>query len=188
VELVQYPAQEIHAGKLEATRQREQERRLRYRAFLASDASYEIKAGVQRGASNGASAWLAALPVAEHDLCYTSAQWEDVIALRYGQPLRHLPERCGCGARFSEAHGIQCPLGGFPHARHDMVRDFLLALADKAFDNARKEPKLDALTDEEKEELAAKYRTAKLENNPRGDISLWGLLRENQRCFLDVRI
>ena len=129
VDIGSFPAEEIQKLKASWNTQREQDRVQRFRQFLASDADRRLLLGVQHGAARGAPAWLAAIPLQSHDLCLNRKEWADVIALRFGQPLRNLPKRCGCGSDFSEPHGLQCPLGGFVIARHDTLRDFFTVSA-----------------------------------------------------------
>ena len=188
VELNAYPAEEIRKLKRELTQRRDEDRIGRYSQFQASDADVETRRAIVRGAEPGASAWLAGLPIREAGLDLDRPEWEDNIALRLGQPLRHLPKFCGCGKVFTVAHGLQCATGGFVMARHNSLRDFFVALSDAIFRYVRREPRLESLSEEEKLKLEAQYKTANLAENPRGDFSIVGLFRQGERCFMDVRV
>ena len=131
---------------------------------------------------------MTATPLQHHDMCYEWAEWADVMALRFGLPLRNMPVRCGCGKAFSEAHALQCNLGGFVIARHDAIRDFFLSVAKYIFNRGvDKEPKFESLSEDAKKELAELYNCT-IKENPRGDISIVGLLRRGERCFIDFRV
>ena len=121
-------------------------------------------------------------------MCLSQEQWADVMALRFGQPLRNLPVLCGCGAAFSVPHGLECKTGGFINARHNDLRDFFISFAQAVFSLVRREPKLRSLSEDEMKDYAAKYKTPNLKENPRGDFSIVGLFREFERCFMDVRV
>ena len=188
VELKAYPAEKIRKLKNEVAARRDKERVRRYTRFMASGAPESMRRAVEKAAAIGASAWLASLPIKEWGMCLSQEQWADVIALRFGQPLRNLPVLCGCGTAFSIPHGLECKTGGFINARHNDLRDFFISFAQAVFSLVRREPKLRSLSEDEMKDYAAKYKTPNLKENPRGDFSIVGLFREFERCFMDVRV
>ena len=166
IELPSFPADEIQSRRREWINRREKDRKRRFRSFIASEADLEVREAVYRGAEQGASAWLSVVPIRKHDLCLDRQEWADAMALRFGQTPHNLPVRCGCGKPGEAAHFLHCPLGGFPHARHNVLRDFLLDMCVAVFARVRREPRLESLSQEQKVELAARYRTAAITENP----------------------
>ena len=56
-----------------------------------------------------ATAWLSALPLAEHLFDLSAEQWRDRLALQVGWQLKGLPAKCdGCGEPFTMDHTLCC--------------------------------------------------------------------------------
>ena len=93
----------------------------------------------------GASSWLAALPLKQHDFTLTKSEFRNGHALRYGWEPKNLPAECPCGEHFTIAHYLNCGKGGYTHMRHDEIRDtFANIMKDFCFD-VEVEPKLQRL-------------------------------------------
>ena len=88
----------------------------------------------------GASTWLTALPVDEHDFALHKAAFRDSISLRYGWPLQNSPSHCSCGQPFSVEHALTCKTGGFPAVRHNEVRDITATLLTEVCHGVTTEP------------------------------------------------
>ena len=76
----------------------------------------------------GASTWLRALPIAEHNFALHKAAFRDSLSLRYEWSFQNLPSRCNCGQPFSVEHALTCKTEGFPAVRHNEVRDITATL------------------------------------------------------------
>ncbi len=168
--------------------EKEKRKKKAYEDFMLSSAPETLRRAVQTMAEDGVSAWLTVLPLVEQGFYHAALDWKDVIAARYGLPMKGLPSHCGCGKSFTLSHALQCATGGFIIARHNDIRDFLLDLLGGLFADVRKEPSLDELSEEEQAELRARYKTANLCRHPRGDLSAMGFWRPHQRVYGDVRV
>ena len=131
----------------------------------------------------GASAWLSALPLKEHDFWLTKREFWDSIRLRYDWPLTNTPANCACGAVFSVAHALSCKLGGFVTLRHNELRDLTAELLAEVCHDVQIEPKLEPLTGE-----SFSNRTANTHDESRLDVSARGLWVPYQKAFMDIRV
>jgi hypothetical protein len=188
VEMERYPSKEIKEAKTKIHRQKEVRRAAQYTAFMNSKASKDLKDAVVIAKDPGASMPLSALPAADHGFHLKSEEWSDVMHMRYWLPIEDLPTICGCGGYFSMEHALQCSIGGFIYWRHNEIRDFFVSLISGYNHGVKKEPLLGELSELEAKELQALYKTSKLNDRPRGDLSIMGFLREGQRAFFDVRV
>ena len=103
-----------------------------------------FEATTEKGASN----WLNALPLREHDFYLDKQTFWDALRLRYGIPLPRLPTKCVCDADFDIEHALNCMRGGFVGIRHNEVRDFTAELLSEICKDVAVEPLLTPLTGE----------------------------------------
>ncbi len=59
----------------------------------------------------GASTWLTAIPLAEHDFALHKGAFQDALALRYGWTPADMPLKCECGNNLSVEHAMSCAIG-----------------------------------------------------------------------------
>ena len=103
--------------------------------------------------------------------------------MRYGWPIKDLPDQCPCGKPFTEQHAMICPKGGFISSRHNEVRDIVAEILNEICDDVATEPHLQQLTGE-----TFAYKTAKTDPAARVDISALGFWTRGQRAYFDIRI
>ena len=133
--------------------------------------------------AKGVSSWLHTLPLREHGFSLSKCDFRDAIALRYGWPLRDVPEKCVCGQDFTAAHAMCCPTGGFPTIRHNEVRDMIADLVTEVSPDVSVEPLLAPLEGEVFR--AASTNTA---HDARSDVRIRGFWTRAQNTFLDIRV
>ena len=73
----------------------------------------DLLQAVQQTRDKGASSWLNAIPIEEHDLSLNKQEFRDSLCLRYNLPLPNLPSYCACGEVFTVNHALTCKKGGF---------------------------------------------------------------------------
>ena len=71
-----------------------------------------------------ASSWLGVLPLAEFGFALYKDEFRDALSLRYGRPLKGLPEMCPCGQKYNVTHALNCKKGGFVTMHHNNLRNF----------------------------------------------------------------
>ena len=131
----------------------------------------------------GASSWLNALPLKDHDFYLSKQTFWDTIALRYGIKPTRLPTRCVCSATFTVEHALTCKKGGFINSRHDDIRNFTAELLSEVCKDVAVEPMLTPLTGEK-----FKYKTTNTDEHARLDVSARGVWVKGSRAFCDVRV
>ncbi len=132
----------------------------------------------------GASNWLNALPLKDHDFHLNKSLFWDSIYLRYGIPLPRMPMNCVCDAKFSIEHALNCKRGGFINTRHNDVRDFTAhLLTESGCSDVAVEPLLTPLTGEN-----FKYKTANREEHARLDVSARDVWVRGSRAYGDVKV
>ena len=133
----------------------------------------------------GASNWLNALPLKEHNFYLDKQMFWDSIFLRYGISLPRLPARCVCDSNvnFSVEHALSCKKGGFVNIRHNEVRDFTAELLSEICNDVAVEPLLTPLTGEK-----FTYKTANTDDHARLDVSARGVWIKGSRAFFDIRV
>ena len=131
------------------------------------------------GTRNGASNWLSALPIGSKGFSLNKQEFTDALALRYGWIVKGLPEVYACGENFDERHAMSCQKGGFISVRHDEIRDIICSLLKEVCSDVTEEPLLQPLQGEE-----FNYKTAKLEQEARVDISARGILEQRTKIIL----
>ena len=111
----------------------------------------------------GASNWLSALPIRAKGFSLNKQEFTDALASRYGQIVKGLPEVCAFRENFDECHVMSC--------QKEVCSD------------VTKEPLLQPLQGEE-----FNYRTAKVEQGARVDISARRFWNRGQKYFFDLSV
>ena len=143
-----------------------------------------LKRCVQLAQEKGASSWLTVRPLQEHGFRLHKSAFHDALCLRYGWPLKHLPDQCVCGHDLTVDHAMSCPTGGLPSMRHNEIRDFLGALLSEVCINAAVEPVLQTLTGER-----FQRRTTTTDDDARLDMFARGFWSgRSEDAFFDVRV
>lgn len=144
----------------------------------------EMKRNVDMAQEKGASSWLTVIPVAEYGFALHKGDFRDALCIRYNWTPPRLPSQCACGQGFSVSHAMDCPKGGFPSKRHNLIRDITADWMTEVCDGVAVEPPLQPLSGEQ-----FSYASAITDDNARSDIcaqGFWG--NGSQRAFFDVRI
>ena len=115
---------------------------------LVEELPDDLKRSVHLAQEKGASSWLTVRPLQRHGFCLHKSAFQDALCLRYGWPLRHLPDRCACGHNLTADHAMSCATGGFPSLRHNEIRDILGALVSEVSTTMTIEPTLQSLSGE----------------------------------------
>ena len=76
----------------------------------------------------GASTWLSALPLRDHQFHLHKGDFGDSLCLRYGWMPALLPASCIYGVSFTVEHALSCPWGGFLFVRHNEICDSIAHL------------------------------------------------------------
>ena len=150
---------------------------------ILSNSSDGRKRMAEMAQETGAYNWLSSLPIKARGFSLNKQEFTDTLALRYGFPIKDLPDQCACGKPFNEQHAMICPKGGFICIRHDEVRDIIGASLKEICKDVSIEPKLQSLSGEK-----FSYKTASTDPEARLDISARGFWTRGQRAFFDVRI
>ena len=130
----------------------------------------------------GASLWLEALPIKEHQFHLSKGEFRDGLCLRYGWTPPRLPVACVCGSAFNISHALSCPTGGLPSVRHNEVRDLIArSMSEVCFDVAT-EPHLEP-QEEQGTQGQGEGEHTRLDISARG---FWG--RSFEMAFFDVRV
>ena len=131
----------------------------------------------------GASSWLNAMPLKEHNFYLDKQTFWDTIFLRYGIPLPRLPIKCVCNENFTIEHALNCMKGGFISMRHNNDRDFTANILAELHNDVAVEPMLIPLTGEK-----FRYKTANKEDHARLDVSARGFWVKGNRAFFDIKV
>ena len=108
--------------------------------------SDSLRHAVELAQEKGASSWLTSLPLDEFSFSLSKGAFRDALALRYGwQPSNIFTY---CGTHFSVEHSLSCPKGGFPHIRHNDVRDTVGDWLSEVCNDVCIEPPLQPITGE----------------------------------------
>ena len=128
------------------------QRNRRSQQEIANNLKEELPARLTRAmelaSEKGASVWVVALPIAEHNFTLHKSSFQGAICLRYGWKPSRLPTHCVCGCNFSVEHAFSCPSGALPSIRHDDIRDLTARLLTEVCPNVAVEPELQPLTGE----------------------------------------
>ena len=117
----------------------------------------------------GASIWLSALPVKNHDFYLDKQTFWDIIHLRYGIELSSLTNKCVFHKNFTVECALNCKKGGFVSSRQNNVRDVTAELVTEVCNDVAVKPLLTPLTRER-----FRYRTANVDDHSRLDVSTRG--------------
>ncbi len=131
----------------------------------------------------GASSWLNAMPLKQHDFYLNKQTFWDTLYLRYGIPLPRLPTTCVCDAKFSIEHALNCKKGGFVTMRHNNIRDFTAYILSEVCNDVALEPLLTPLSGE-----VFKKKSTATEDNARLDCSVRGFYIKGNKLYLDVKV
>ena len=139
---------------------------------------------MEMASEKGASIWVVALPIAEHNFTLHKGSFRDARCLRYGWKPSRMPSHCVCGCNFSVEHAFSCPSGALPSIRHNDIRDLTAKLLTEVCPNVATEPDLQPLTGE-----ILSHRTSNYEDGARLDVSAQGFWGDRHaRAFFDVRV
>lgn len=130
----------------------------------------------------GASLWLEALPIKEHQFNLSKGEFRDGLCLRYGWTPPRLPDGCVCGSTFNIPHALSCPTGGLPAIRHNEIRDLIAASMSEVCVDITTEPHLEPPEEQQAEE-PGEGEHARLDIGARG---FWG--GRHEMAFFDVRV
>ena len=103
----------------------------------------------------------------------------DLIRIRYGWPLNHLPSKCEGGSTVSIDHTLSCKKGGFASLRHNQARNLTAGLLDEVCHGKCVEPQPLQLTGENlNEKMVIRSDEARVDITQR---SFWvtGILRHD---------
>ena len=139
---------------------------------------------MEMASEKGASSWVVALPIAEHNFALHKGSFRDALCLRYGWKPTRMPSHCVCGCNFSVEHAFSCPTGALPSIRHNDIRDLTARLLTEVCPNVSIEPDLQPLSGE-----TLSLRTSNSEDGARLDVSAQGFWGDrHERAFFDVRV
>ena len=79
-----------------------------------SEASPSLSCSLTLNSQRGASAWLTALPMKQHNFWLHEGDFRDTLCLCYNWPLKFIASICICGQQQSLEHTVSCSQGGFP--------------------------------------------------------------------------
>ncbi|MCH2405735.1 MAG: hypothetical protein MK200_06040, partial [Nitrosopumilus sp.] len=128
----------------------------------------------------GASSWLNAIPLKQYGFHLDKEAFRDVLFLRYGIPMKRLPQKCVCGASFNEVHALNCSKGGFVLIRHNDIRDLTAELLSEICKDVSVEPILTPLTGE-----TFVSKSAILDDDARCDVAARGFWVRGRKAYLD---
>ena len=132
----------------------------------------------------GASTWLTALPLRDHQFHLHKGDFRDSLCLRYGWMPALLPASCVCGVSFTVEHALSCPRGGFLFVRHNEIHDSIAHLLKEICHDVCIEPGLQPLTGEN-----LSCHSVVVDDGARLDIAargFWGI--SHQHAYFDVRV
>ena len=104
--------------------------------------------------------------------------------MRYHWDLERTPEHCACGEKWTIAHSLHCPKGGYTHLRHNEIRDGFGELLNQVCHDIEIEPKLLPLQGE-----SFAINSVTKVDEARLDIKANGLWESRfHRSFFDVKV
>jgi hypothetical protein len=143
-----------------------------------------LRKALQVASEKGASGVFAVKPNEDYGFAFKSKRdFRDLLAMRYGKPVRNLPATCACSKEFSINHSQMCKKGGFIHQRHDEFEKVWAVNCKKVFKDVQCEPILQDLDEEELE-----YKSANRANDARSDVRVRGFWGNKKNAFFDFRV
>ena len=139
---------------------------------------------VTLASEKGSPNWLNAVPLKKYGFNMNKSELRDGLCLRYHWDLERTPEHCACGEKWTVAHSLHCPKGGYTHLRRNEIRDCFRELLNQVCHDVEIEPKLLPLQGESfASNSVTKYDEARL------DIKANGLWESRfHRTFFDVKV
>ena len=131
----------------------------------------------------GVSSWLTASPSSATSTVLSKRDFRDAVAIRCGFALFDLAEWFACGEALTIHHAFVCPVGGYPSARHNELRDLLAAALGEVVSDVELEPRLLPLTD-----ASLPFRPCNRDTDARVDIQARGFWMHQQEASVDVRV
>jgi hypothetical protein len=132
----------------------------------------------------GASSWVTACPLFDHDTVLNKGEFVDAVYIRYGWTIPDLPLNCACGSPFSVQHALDCMIGGYRTIQHNEVRDVMAKMMKEAgYTAVEVEPALQPLHGEHFER-----KSANTQADARSDIKCTGFWRHMRTAFFDVKV
>ena len=154
------------------------------RDHLIDDLDVNQKYSLELASEKGSSSWIHALPLQRYNFELSKSEFRDGIALRYGWDPKKIPSYCTCGEKFTVAHAMHCPKGGYTHIRHNEIRDEMAKLMDEVCYDVSIEPNLQPLQSERFDN-----KSTTREDEARLDIKANGLWESRfTRTFFDVKV
>ena len=147
---------------------------------LSKQETYALNLASEKGSSS----CLNALPLERYGFNLTKGGFRDGLCFRYSWEPINTPAKCPCSQKFSLAHALHCPKGGYTIMRHNEIRDTFANLMDEVCHDVQIEPMLQEL---QGETFDNKTTCSDQESQP--DIKangLWG--QRFERTIFDLRI
>ena len=138
-------ADEVKSAKTKATQFLLETEKVRSTAIVEAQ-DETTKRTLEQLSQPGASSWLGTLPLQSQGFNLNKGEFQDALAIRYNRTPKNLPSKCLCGQNFNVTHALNCHLGGFINARHDIIRDFEFDLLKSVVHDVEKEPGLQPVT------------------------------------------
>ena len=151
---------------------------------IKSKLSEEETYALNLASGEGSSSLLNALPLERYGFNLTKGEFRDGLCFRYSWEPTNTPAKCPCSQKFSLAHALHCPKGGYTFMRHNEIRDTFANLMDKVCHDVQIEPMVHELQEE-----TFDNKTTCSDEEARPDIKangLWG--QRFERTFFDVKI
>ena len=150
---------------------------------LQNQSTSHLKRSLILNSQHGASAWLTALPLKQHNFWLHKGDFRDALCLRYNWPMKFMSSLCICGQQQTVEHALSCPRGGYPTLHHNDVRDITASYMSEVLSNVTTEPHLQPLSGERF------YLASQICNDAaRVDIAADGFWTSFSRAFFDVRV
>lgn len=132
----------------------------------------------------GSSLWLSTIPIKACGYLLSRHEFLDALRLRYSLWVDGLPAVCSCKEKASNSpsHTQSCLKGGWVEARHDHVRDTLIA-ALAQFAHPVREPHLRPVHPQD----SFRYKTTNVQEEARTDLLVEGLFDPFRLTHVDVR-
>ena len=151
---------------------------------LYTDVSPMMQINLKVAREKGASSWVTALPLFDHETVLNKGEFIDAVYIRYGWTLPDLPLTCVCGAPFDVQHALDCMIGGYRTIQHNEVRDVMAKIMKEAgLPGVEVEPPLQRLHGEHFE-----LKSANTQEDARSDIKCTGFWRHMRHAFFDVKV